>query len=153
MNKAHFKSLVITQIVLDVNEKIHLSKGQISSIHNSKSSATKSTAGDKHETGRAMMERELAMAEFQLQKAMQQKADIENLQNASLVDGEVRFGSLIHTTNGYFLLGIGFGKVETDGAMCFAISSASPIGIALSGKKVGDVIEFNSSKIEILSIT
>ena len=93
MNKSHFKSLAIKKMVLCVDEKIHLSKGQISSIHNSKFSATKSTAGDKHETGRAMMERELAMAEFQLQKAMQQKADIEKLQNTSLVDGEVRFGS------------------------------------------------------------
>ena len=153
MNQSHFKSLVIKQMILDVDEKIHLSKGQISSISQSKSSATKSSAGDKHETGRAMMERELAMAEFQLQKALHQKADIENLQKATQVEGVVGYGSLVHASTGFFLLGIGLGKVITDSAMCFAISSASPIGKAISGKMVGDEIEFNSSKIEILSIT
>ena len=56
-----------------VNEKLLLSKDQITSINQSKSSATKSTAGDKHETGRAMMERELAIAEAQKAKAQKQK--------------------------------------------------------------------------------
>jgi len=153
MNKPDFKSLVIKQMILDVEEKIHLSKGQINSINHSKSSATKSSAGDKHETGRAMMERELAIAEFQIQKALLQKADIGNLQNVPSDDGEVRFGSLVHTSNGYFILGIGLGKITTDGSMCFAISSASPIGKELMGKKEGDLFEFNSSEIEILSIT
>ena len=79
MNKTEFKSLIINQMIFDVEEKIQLSKDQINSINLSKSSATKSSAGDKHETTRAMMERELAMAQFQLQKAQQQKSDIENL--------------------------------------------------------------------------
>ena len=153
MNKTEFKSLIINQMIFDVEEKIQLSKDQINSINLSKSSATKSSAGDKHETSRAMMERELSMAEFQLQKAQQQKSDIENLKKSTNSEGIISVGSIIHTTTGYFILGIGLGKIEVDGAMCFAVSSASPIGKILLGKKVGDVFEFNASKIEIISIS
>ena len=152
MNKGEFKSLIINQMIFDVEEKIQLSKDQINSINQSKSSATKSSAGDKHETSRAMMERELVMAKSQHQKSQQQKLDIENLQKSAISTENIGIGSFIHTTTGYFILGIGLGKIEVEGSICFAISPASPIGKNLLGKKVGDSFEFNGSIIEIISI-
>ena len=125
-----------------VNEKLLLSKGQITSINQSKSSATKSTAGDKHETGRAMMERELALAEAQKAKAQKQLLDIESMLGVSISE-TVKSGSLVNTTKGRFLIGVALGKVETELGLCFAISQASPMGSLLFGKKVGDSVEWN----------
>ena len=59
MNAVEFKEVVISDLLSMVDDKIEMAKESIASINDSKSSATKSTAGDKHETGRAMMEREL----------------------------------------------------------------------------------------------
>ena len=134
-----------------VNEKLLLSKGQITSINQSKSSATKSTAGDKHETGRAMMERELAMAEAQKAKAQKQMLDIKSMFGFSR-SRTVKNGSLVNTTKGRFLIGIALGKVETDFGLCFAISQASPMGSLLFGKKEGDTVELNGMDIQINSI-
>ena len=68
MNALEFKEEVISDLLSIVDEKIEMTKESIASINDSKNSATKSTAGDKHETGRAMMERELALSESQLSK-------------------------------------------------------------------------------------
>lgn len=134
-----------------VKEKLLLSKGQITSINQSKSSATKSTAGDKHETSRAMMERELAMAEAQKAKAQKQMLDIESMLGFSR-SRTVKNGSLVNTTKGRFLIGVALGKVETDFGLCFAISQASPMGSLLFGKKEGDTVELNGMDIQIISI-
>ena len=134
-----------------VNEKLLLSKCQITSINQSKSSATKSTAGDKHETCRAMMERELAIAETQKAKAKKQLLDIESMLGASRNE-TVKNGSLVNTTKGRFLIGVALGKVETDLGLCFAISQASPMGSLLFGKREGDVVELNGMDIQIISV-
>ena len=52
-----------------VGEKLNSASSAIDATTESKNTATKSTAGDKHETGRAMMERELALSTAQLHKA------------------------------------------------------------------------------------
>ena len=133
-----------------VKEKLLLLKGQITSINQSKSSATKSTAGDKHETGRAMMDRDLAMAEAQKAKAQKQMLDIESMLGFSR-SRTVKNGSLVNTTKGRFLIGVALGKVETDFGLCFAISQASPMGSLLFGKKEGDTVELNGMDIQIIS--
>lgn len=151
MKEDKSKSLILKQMMEIVNEKLLLSKGQITSINQSKSSATKSTAGDKHETGRAMMERELAMAEAQKEKAQKQLLDIESMLGASR-SGTVKNGSLVNTTKGRFLIGVALGKVEIDLGLCFAISQASPMGSLLFGKKEGDAVELNGMDIQIISV-
>ena len=151
MKEVKSKSLILKQMIEIVKEKLLLSKGQITSINQSKSSETKSTAGDKHETGRAMMERELAMAEAQKAKAQKQLLDIESMLEASR-SGTVKNGSLVNTTMGMFLIGVALGKVETELGLCFAISQASPIGSLLFGKKEGDAVELNGMDIQIISI-
>ena len=105
MNLPDFKSAIIAQMISTTQEKIDLSKAQITSIQQSKSSETKSTAGDKHETGRAMMETELAFAQSALTKSLQQLADIEKLAESGASD-IVEFGSLVETSKGFSYSGV-----------------------------------------------
>ena len=151
MKEDKSKSLILKQMMEIVNGKLLLSQGQITSINQSKSSATKNTAGDKHETGRAMMERELAIAEAQKAKAQKQLLDIESMLGVSISE-TVKSGSLVNTTKGRFLIGVALGKVETELGLCFAISQASPMGSLLFGKKVGDSVELNGMEIQIISV-
>jgi transcription elongation GreA/GreB family factor len=151
MNHREVKTLVIKALIDKVEAKSVDASTQIASIEESKNSATKSSAGDKHETGRAMMERELAMAQSQLNKAQFQKNELESI----AVDADcnvVSHGTLVESSSGVYFIGVALGKVEVGGESVMAISGASPIGMLLMGKSVGDEIEFRDRKIEVLSI-
>jgi transcription elongation GreA/GreB family factor len=151
MNPKEVKIQVINALLDKVVSKSDEASAQIASIQESKKSATKSSAGDKHETGRAMMERELAMAQSQRNKAQFQRNELESID----IKGElsvVSHGALVNTSSGVYFIGVALGKVEMEKSSIMAISAASPIGMLLMGKRVGEEVEFRESKIEVLSI-
>ena len=151
MNALEFKEVVISDLLSMVDDKIEMAKESIASINNSKSSATKSTAGDKHETGRAMMERELALSESQLSKTQLLKHSLLKISETKASE-EVGVGTFVKADGIFFLIGVPFGAVIVNGEKCYAISSASPIGSQLLGKMVGHSFTFMGEKHEIKSI-
>ena len=112
-------------------------------------SETKSSAGDKHETGRAMIQLEMEKAGQQLSEVskMQEVLNRINVEKGSEV---VCLGSLIITKKANYFLAISIGKIVLDTNNYFVVSAQSPIGKQLLGKKVGEIIAFN--KAEILEI-
>jgi transcription elongation GreA/GreB family factor len=103
---------------------------------------TKSSAGDKYETGRAMMQQEKDRNTTQLNEAnklMVALNRISTLGNAA----EAETGSIVITNNGRFYIAISAGNLVIDGESYFAISPASPIGLILKGKKAGDEFVLN----------
>ena len=109
-------------------------------------SETKSSAGDKHETGRAMIQLEMEKAGQQLFEVnkMQEVLSRINIEKESKV---VCLGSLIKTSKGNYFLAISVGKVNVDQNDYFVVSTNSPIGNQLLGKKVGEIIPFNKAEI------
>ena len=73
------KELFLSALYSLVDDKVNSAMSAIESTTESKNSATKSTAGDKHETGRAMMERELALSTAQLRKAQVLKNELSKI--------------------------------------------------------------------------
>lgn len=145
------KKQIITQIADLLNQKIELLKLDIASTIESRNSDTKSSAGDKFETGRAMMQMELEKNEVQLNKTEKIKRELSNIDvNRICTKGE--FGSLVSTTQGNYFLSLALGKVMVNNTSYFAISLAAPIGQMLQHKKEGDSFEFQGNKISILSI-
>jgi len=59
---------------------------------------------------------------------------------------------LVHTSIGYILISVGLGKIVDSGVNVMLISSASPLGTDLSGKKNKDTITINGRQIQILGI-
>ncbi|MFY7670585.1 3-oxoacyl-ACP synthase [Tenacibaculum sp. MEBiC06402] len=114
-------------------------------------SETKSSAGDKHETGRAMLQLEMEKASQQIELVQQMKEVLHriNIEDSSDV---VRLGSLVHTDKATYYLSISIGAVSVENKMYFVISSSSPIGKLLLGKKVNDAIHFNGQEITITQI-
>ena len=103
---------------------------------------TKSSAGDKYETGRAMMQQEKDRNTIQLNEASKLMVAL-NLIGTKNTSTVVETGSLVITDNGKFYLAISAGTLVVDGVSYFAVSPASPIGIKLKGLKVGDGFELN----------
>jgi hypothetical protein len=103
---------------------------------------TKSSAGDKYETGRAMMQQETDRNMAQLNEANKLKVAL-NAINPTAVHTTIDTGSVVITNSGNFYLAISAGTLNVDGESYFAISPASPIGFKLKGLKVGDGFELN----------
>jgi len=109
-------------------------------------SETKSSAGDKHETGRAMLQLEMEKASQQLTSINQMKGVLQKLTidyNSDIIS----LGSLIVTDKANYFLAISIGKITIDSSDYYAVSTNSPIGKQLLGKHIGEVIPFNNAEI------
>ena len=113
----------------------------------SRDSDTKSSAGDKFETGREMMQREMDKLSALVDNTLNSIAKLDRIADlpASAVISE---GSLVETDQETYYISIGYGKLEA----AYAISIESPLGIELKGKKVGDRVEMRGRIITIKSI-
>lgn len=129
-------------------DRIRLAVEEIQAAANEE---TKSSAGDKFETGRAMMQQEKDKMAHQLAINVSWKNQL-NLLNPAETKEVVAIGSLVITQEGKYYLSIPLGKLKLTGQTYFAISLASPIGKALLNKKAGDEIVFQQRKISILRI-
>lgn len=113
---------------------------------------TKSSAGDKYETTREMMQQEIRRIEQQLLNAKQLKQQLLAIDFDKQRGNHVQVGSYIETSNGNFLLGIALGSVSLEHKIYFIISPISPLGKLLLGKKPGAAVLFNNRSYQILTI-
>ena len=138
-------------ILSKLNKQIENSKVALKSVEESKNNETKSSAGDKFETGRVMMQMEQEKIELQLSKTLHLKKILQNIDLSDHTE-EVKLGTLIHTSSGTYFISIGFGKITIDGNNYYGISLDSPIGKLLFGKRKGDSYYFREKQIKILNI-
>ncbi len=144
----NLKKQVYQKLLEHIDEKIVQSKKAIEGIVESRNNETKSSAGDKFETSRAMMQIEQQRNELQLHKALQLQKELLaiNIENES---NTIEVGSLIITNQGKYFLSIGMGKIQIDTEKIYAISLASPIGKILLGKQKGAKVEFRNQEVII----
>lgn len=111
---------------------------------------TKSSAGDKYETGREMAQQESNRNMAQLHAANKLKVLLDRVPviEASVIDN----GSLVITDAGNFYLAIGAGNLQVDGDSYMAISLASPIGQKMKGLKNGESFEVNGKRYKITGV-
>lgn len=131
-----------------VQERIDACQAAIQAAQESANSETKSSAGDKYETGRAMAQNERDRNTVQLRQAQQLLGELQRI-NPELPCDTVRPGALVHTSMGVFYLSISAGKLTADGQDYFAVSAAAPVAAALAGKRTGEEALFNGKKIHI----
>ena len=134
-----------------VADRIATAQNAIDAAQQSANDETKSSAGDKYETGRAMMQQEAEWGRKQLAEARALKQSLEHVTN---VQNEPRAftGSVVYTNKGTFYLSISAGKLCVDGETVFAISVASPLGGKLLGQSTGSAVNFNGQDFKILKI-
>ncbi len=113
---------------------------------------TKSSAGDKYETSREMIQGEISQNSRQLEEAQKLFLVLEQMKNTDSSTGTVVVGSLVKTSHANFYIGIPVGIVEWEQNKYALISSSSPIGLFLMGKKEGDKFKFNDKSYLIQTI-
>ena len=135
----HLKDKIKSEIFRLISERIQTSQRAIDSAIESKNNESKSSVGDKYETGRAMMQLE----EEKYKRQLHQNYELLELFNKISFRNRserVSLGSLVELSERFFFIGVGLGKIVVDDAVIYAISSPSPLGQELLHKSIGDVI-------------
>lgn len=145
------KQELYNQCLQFIENRFQTIKKTISEIQESLTSETKSSAGDKHETGRAMLqlEREKAgnqLAEIQKIKEILSKVDV------SKTSKSIGLGSVVYTSKANYFIAISAGVLKVQEDSFYAISSNTPIGQLLLGKTIGDVVKFRDEQFKIESV-
>ena len=134
-----------------LGRKVEIAIRAIESAKEARDNDTKSSAGDKYETGRAMMQIELEKNEVQLSRAINLQKELSRI-NTQKEYNKVEFGSLVVTNQGAYFISIGIGKIEVNNENYYSISLASPIGKLLKDKIVGDRVQFQGREFTIRDI-
>ena len=135
-----------------VDERITNAKQAISSAHDAAADDTKSSAGDKFETTREMMQQEIARHQQLLTDAERMSQTLHSLDMRKPSD-VAKPGSLVETDHGVFFLAVSAGRLEIAGNTYWAVSAASPIGNRLIGLRAGDRFSFNQTVYTIKRVT
>jgi transcription elongation GreA/GreB family factor len=152
MAKITIKEHLFQSCTAQVVEKYKTIQDKIKGIVASLEDATKSSAGDKHETARAMLQidREQAgerLAEIEKTFEVLYKIDITSAPT------HAHLGSLVTTNQGRFFLSISLGVLQHENVSFFCIGLQTPIGKVLLGKQEGDSFVFRDTTYSISSIS
>jgi hypothetical protein len=131
-------------------QKITEIKTAIKGLKESRSNDTKSSAGDKFETGRAMIDQEIDKQMAVLLDWESKQTNLEQIKLKEYTTAQV--GALIKTnTDLYFILD-SLGRINYEGNSIFFLSIKAPIAKLLIGMKKGDVVKFRDKTIHLKAI-
>src|SRR4051812_46127733 len=98
---AAFKHSVHSACINSVQQKINLVQQSIQEAQRSANEETKSSAGDKYETGRAMAQLEIEKLTTQLTVLQRQMQELNRI-GPTPPGSQITSGSLVHTDAGIF---------------------------------------------------
>lgn len=134
-----FKGELLEFILADLRLKLEALQADLEDMRLELSDNTKSTAGDKHETSRAMVQLEMEKVgkrHFELQKTYDLALRVLDFPTSL----QVQLGSLVASDGPLFLLGLPLGNITFEGRTIFCVSLQSPVGQLLLGKMEGDTV-------------
>jgi transcription elongation GreA/GreB family factor len=134
-----------------IDQQIKTLQDTIDATRASANEETKSSAGDKYETGRAMMQLEIEKNLTQLQEAVKVKNALLKIKTDGIFD-VAQTGSLLTTNQGNFYLSVSVGAFSIDEKIYQTLSTSSPLGSKLVGLKGGDNLLFQSKNFAIQRI-
>lgn len=146
-----FKEKVVKALENELEERMTLLTQSYNDAIDSRNNDTKSSAGDKYETGRAMIQQEIDRTGLRIReiKILQNELKILPINEVS---STVISGSLVKMDSGIYFLGLSLGKIEVENECVYAISTHSPLGKMILNQRVGDTIDLNQNIHTILTI-
>lgn len=141
----------IDSCILFLKGKIKGINGIMNETQSSANSDTKSSAGDKHETSRAMAHLENERLGRQLEVLNLQLETIFSIKPDS-INSKITIGSIVQCEEFTFFISTGLGKLKLQEETFFAVAKESPIGKDLISKEVGDSILVGNKVQTILDI-
>ena len=135
----------------ELEAMIHRLDEDIQALHESRQSDTKSSAGDKHETGRAMVDQELGQLNQQREKTVRMRADALGLPNRKFQTAQI--GSVVETDRFFYFISVSHGRLNvTAEKPVYALSPISPAAQAMLSKSAGETFAINGVVHEIIAV-
>lgn len=134
-----------------LQERLKHIKKSILDLEEALQSETKSSAGDKHETGRAMIQIEREKAGQQL-IGIQKNQELLQKIDCNAKHTNIALGSVVYTSQHNYFISISEGEIKLEDVLFYAISPQSPIAQLLLGKTDGDIISFRNNPFTVLKV-
>ena len=134
-----------------VEERIKRIEDAMAGLESDLENETKSSAGDKYETGREMINLEINKLAEQLQQFKNLRNTL-NVAKSRTNNGSAQLGTAVKTNMANYFIAIPADRIIVDGEEYFAIGANSPIAQLLLHKKAGEEITFNGKSAEILEV-
>lgn len=148
---AQIKSQLYQTCSLYLQKRFDAIESRLKDLDESLGAETKSSVGDKYETGRAMLHLEKEKQMRQLAVLLESKQLLASI-DAQKKCEQVEQGALVITNQGAFYIAISAGKLTVEHQLYFAITLASPIGKLLFHKKAGEQFQFRGRTYKIEAV-
>lgn len=135
------KSKILEIIRNKITEKIQSFEHLIAETRASNND-TKSSMGDKYETGREMLQQEINNLQRQLNEALNQQSILQKI--TSEPSSKVQNGALVKTNKGLFYIAASIGEIVVDNQKIMTVSVESPLIKAMMGLQSGQNFSINN---------
>lgn len=112
---------------------------------------SKSSAGDKFETGREMINIEWNKLSVQLNQYDHLEAILKRIEDHKQNENVV-LGSMVYTDSANYFIAIPAGEIGDGKDKFYAVGIQAPIAQLMLGKKVGETVKFNGRQFTIKKI-
>lgn len=151
MNPIEFKKKVHFACSNLVQEQLDTIQSSLDQLMEAKTNETKSSAGDKYETGMAMIQNQEQLYKRQ-QVDARNRANVLKSIDPTITKPTIDNGSLVKLSTGWFYIAVAVGKISIANLDLFVISKQSPLGVLIKNKNSGDMIKLNGKEIHIESV-
>jgi len=133
MTNAEIKRILLEQSEEYIDDRVGLVQKMVNDAQEGANNETKSSAGDKFETGRAMMQLEKDKHSKQLSEALKVQMILSRIDPEKVCD-RVEFGSVVVTDMGSYFIAISAGRIKVEGKSYYVISPQVDINTTLRKK-------------------
>lgn len=151
MTTIEIKTELLEHCQKQVDTRYSKIKQTIAGIEESLFKEDKNSSGDKHETGRAMLQIDRENTGKQLQE-VEKIAQLLKRIDVRAYSDYARLGSLVYTDKFAYFISISVGNVSIGKSDYLCVALNSPVGMLLSGKKKGDGFTMNGNTIKISDV-
>ncbi|GAB2992330.1 hypothetical protein [uncultured Cyclobacterium sp.] len=145
-----FKAGLKETVLALMAEKKEDLNAQLLALQEASNADTKSSMGDKYETGRESINQSRDLLEKQ--KVLLDRDEKIIAQTSVDPTATVSTGALVKVQLGWLWVAVSVGKVMHEGQEVQVVSADSPLVAALKGKRVGDKVAFRGRSTEILEV-
>ncbi|REC43321.1 hypothetical protein [Chryseobacterium sp. 5_R23647] len=143
------KSSLLDIIKSKLSEKIQTLEKLIAETRAS-SNDTKSSMGDKYETGREMLQQEINNLQIQLNEVLKQQDFLKTVLPKQ--SDKVEKGAIVKTEKGLFFISVSLGEITCENQKIICISPESPLAKAMYGKQENESFSLNNINQKIIEI-
>ena len=135
-----------------LNKRIAVVRKAMDGLKNDLENESKSSAGDKYETGREMINIEWNKLTIQLNEYDRLAQILVRIKDHKPGTKAV-LGSLVFTDATNYFISIPAGDIGIGNQKCYAVGIKAPIAQQLLGKEIGDHFTMNGKEFRIMNIT